>query len=183
MDEQLMTPAQVARRLQVTEHTVYDWLRKGRLRGVKLGRLWRVSGDDLEAFIGGSDGVAETLTPDEAAQSDAAWRAYLSGDNPGETLTEVRRALRRDARARLERHPAPRGATVPRQAARQEQDRILDALAQLEHDPFAMQVKPLQGRPEWSLRVGGYRVLLRIERDEHRLVVTRIGPRGDVHKR
>lgn len=117
MDAQLMTAAQVARRLQVTEHTVYEWLRKGRLRGVKLGRLWRVSGDDLEAFLGGSRGVAEPLTADEAAESDAAWHAYLSGDDPGETLATVRRALRGDVRARMERHPAPRGTAISEQAS------------------------------------------------------------------
>lgn len=60
---------------------------------------------------------------------------------------------------------------------------MLDAFARLERDPFALQVKPLHGRPEWSLRVGESRVLLRVEREERRLVVTRIGPRGDVYKR
>lgn len=99
MDAQLMTPAQVARRLQVTEHTVYEWLRKGSLRGVKLGRLWRVSVDDLDVFLRGGRGVAEPLTAEEAAESDAAWHAYLSGDDPGETLAEVRNALRGDTRA------------------------------------------------------------------------------------
>ena len=76
--------------------------------------------------------------------------------------------LLREARRYLERLPLP------------EQERVLDVLARLEHDPFAMPVKPLQGRPEWSLRVGEYRILLRGERADRRLVVTRIGPRGDV---
>jgi mRNA interferase RelE/StbE len=79
--------------------------------------------------------------------------------------------LLRDARRYLDKLP-------PR-----EQDRMLDALARLEQDPFATDVKPLQGRVEWSLRVGEYRVLLRVEREERRLVVTRIGPRRDVYKR
>ena len=47
----LLTAEQVAQRLQVREETVYDWLRAGRLRGVKLGRIWRVREEDLEAFI------------------------------------------------------------------------------------------------------------------------------------
>lgn len=79
--------------------------------------------------------------------------------------------LLRDARRYLDKLP-------PR-----EQDRMLDALARLERDPFATEVKPLQGRAEWSLRVGEYRVLLRVEREERRLIVTRIGPKGDVYKR
>ena len=79
--------------------------------------------------------------------------------------------LLREARRYLDRLP------------RTEHERVLDALARLEHDPFGTGLKPLQRRPEWSLRVGEYRVLVRIEREARRLVVTRIGPRGDVYKR
>lgn len=79
--------------------------------------------------------------------------------------------LLREARRALDKLP------------RHEQDRVLDALERLEQNPFATPAKPLQGRPEWSLRVGELRVLLRVEREARRLVVTRIGPRGDVYKR
>ncbi len=51
MDEQLLTPHQVAGRLQVNERTVKIWLRKGRLRGFKIGKEWRISPDDLQAFL------------------------------------------------------------------------------------------------------------------------------------
>jgi excisionase family DNA binding protein len=30
---------------------VRDWLRAGRIKGIKLGRIWRVRESDLEAFI------------------------------------------------------------------------------------------------------------------------------------
>lgn len=48
----MLTPEQVAQRLQVTKRTVYRWLGQGRLQGVKLGRLWRVRPEALEAFVG-----------------------------------------------------------------------------------------------------------------------------------
>ena len=48
---QLLTPEQVAERLQVKPHTIQEWLRTGRLAGVKLGKLWRVRASDLEAFL------------------------------------------------------------------------------------------------------------------------------------
>ena len=51
MSDKLLTPEQVAERLQVVERTVYRLLNEGRLEGVKLGRLWRVREDDLEAFL------------------------------------------------------------------------------------------------------------------------------------
>jgi excisionase family DNA binding protein len=50
-EEPLLTPEQIAKRLQVKERTVYSWLRSGQLRGVKLGRLWRVRPADFEAFL------------------------------------------------------------------------------------------------------------------------------------
>jgi excisionase family DNA binding protein len=50
-DERLLTPAQVAERVQVAPLTVMGWLRKGNLKGVKAGRFWRIRESDLEAFL------------------------------------------------------------------------------------------------------------------------------------
>ncbi len=50
-NENLLTPVDVANRLQVNERTVTQWLRKGHLRGFKVGKEWRVSVADLEAFL------------------------------------------------------------------------------------------------------------------------------------
>ncbi|MCH8999496.1 MAG: helix-turn-helix domain-containing protein [Proteobacteria bacterium] len=49
--DKLLTPPQVARRLQVNERTVTQWLRRGHLRGFKIGKEWRVSTRDLEDFL------------------------------------------------------------------------------------------------------------------------------------
>ncbi len=50
-NEKLLTPVDVANRLQVSERTVTQWLRKGHLRGFKIGKTWRVSVEDLEAYL------------------------------------------------------------------------------------------------------------------------------------
>ena len=47
----LLTPSDVANRLQMNERTVTQWLRNGHLRGFKIGKEWRVSELDLDAFI------------------------------------------------------------------------------------------------------------------------------------
>ena len=47
----LLTPSDIAKRLQVTERTVTIWLRKSYLRGYKIGKEWRISAMDLEAFL------------------------------------------------------------------------------------------------------------------------------------
>ena len=51
--ERLLTPAEVATRLNVSLVTVGRWLRGGKLKGVKAGRQWRVRERDLEAFLQG----------------------------------------------------------------------------------------------------------------------------------
>ena len=49
--ERLLTPAEVATRLNVSLVTVGRWLREGKLKGLKAGRQWRVRESDLEAFL------------------------------------------------------------------------------------------------------------------------------------
>ncbi len=50
-NDKLLTPGDIANRLQVNERTVTHWLRKGHLRGFKIGKEWRVSVNDLKAFL------------------------------------------------------------------------------------------------------------------------------------
>ena len=38
-------------KLKVSEQTVLRWLRKGKLKGVKVGKLWRVREEDLRELI------------------------------------------------------------------------------------------------------------------------------------
>jgi excisionase family DNA binding protein len=49
--EKLYTPEEVAERLHLSRLTVMDHLRAGRLTGVKVGRFWRITAEDLGAFI------------------------------------------------------------------------------------------------------------------------------------
>ena len=49
--EKFYTPEQIAQLLQVNVVTVHRWLRDGKLKSVKLGRLWRVSARNLEEFV------------------------------------------------------------------------------------------------------------------------------------
>ena len=49
--EKFYTPEQIAQLLQVNVVTVHRWLRDGKLKSIKLGRLWRVSSENLEEFV------------------------------------------------------------------------------------------------------------------------------------
>ncbi len=53
MKEKLLTPVAAADYLNVSPHTVRAWLRKGLLKGTKVGggKLWRISQEEIEEFI------------------------------------------------------------------------------------------------------------------------------------
>lgn len=79
--------------------------------------------------------------------------------------------IQRNARRYLEKLPLT------------DRQRILDALLILETGDFTgIDVKPLKSRSGWRLRVGDYRVLFLVDRENKVFVVTRIGSRGDIYK-
>lgn len=47
----LLTPGDVAERLKISVYTVKNYLRKGTIKGIKVGDLWRIREEDLEEFI------------------------------------------------------------------------------------------------------------------------------------
>ena len=52
MMDKLLTPEEVAERFAVSPKTLRDWLRTGKMKGIKVGgKLWRVSESDLDQFI------------------------------------------------------------------------------------------------------------------------------------
>jgi mRNA interferase RelE/StbE len=65
---------------------------------------------------------------------------------------------------------------------RPDREAILLALSNLQNDPFALDLKPLRGRSDWRLRVGGWRILVRTDIDEKIIIVYELGARGDVYK-
>ena len=57
--DKLYTPEEVAEVLRVKTRTVMEWLRQGKLKGVKLGKLWRIKESELSAFISsGEEGAS-----------------------------------------------------------------------------------------------------------------------------
>ena len=60
IQEQLLTPTQIAERLQIHERTVTRWLRDGYMRGFKLGKEWRNDPSDLQVFIENQSNQAQS---------------------------------------------------------------------------------------------------------------------------
>jgi excisionase family DNA binding protein len=42
---------EVARRFEVTEGTIREWINSGRLSAIKIGKSWRVSSEDVEQVL------------------------------------------------------------------------------------------------------------------------------------
>lgn len=51
MAGKLLTPEQAASRLAVSSRSIREWLRVGKLKGVRAGRLWRIRDRDIEEFL------------------------------------------------------------------------------------------------------------------------------------
>lgn len=50
METKLYTCSEVAEMYNVKVGTVWDWIRKGKIGCVKLGRIYRIRSKDLKAF-------------------------------------------------------------------------------------------------------------------------------------
>jgi excisionase family DNA binding protein len=64
MDERLLSPDDAAERLGVAPKTVRAWLRTGKVRGVRAGRLWRLRPEDLPGRR--PDAFGQPVEADEA---------------------------------------------------------------------------------------------------------------------
>lgn len=47
----LLTIQAVAQQLGLRPKTIRQYIRKGTLKGVKIGRVWRVDAEDLQVFV------------------------------------------------------------------------------------------------------------------------------------
>jgi excisionase family DNA binding protein len=51
VDDRLWSIREVANYLAMSQDTIHDWIKSGRLRASRIGRYWRIRPRDLEAFI------------------------------------------------------------------------------------------------------------------------------------
>ncbi len=50
----IYTPEEIADNLKASRRTVYRWIEKGELKAFKAGKMWRITREDLEEFLGRS---------------------------------------------------------------------------------------------------------------------------------
>jgi excisionase family DNA binding protein len=61
MDDRLLTIEEASAYLHKSVKTVREWLRTGKLSGLKVGGTWRIRASDLEAFLEAARPVKEGL--------------------------------------------------------------------------------------------------------------------------
>ena len=49
--DRYQTVQELAQRLEVAEATVRQWIKSGELRGINIGKGWRIADVDLERFL------------------------------------------------------------------------------------------------------------------------------------
>lgn len=64
-DTRVYTLAEVTEILKVTRRTIYNYIKAGQLKAVKIGREWRVTQKALDAFLehGTEDGFFDQVAP------------------------------------------------------------------------------------------------------------------------
>lgn len=77
-ESKFLTPAQVAELLQMETETVQGWLRTGRLKGIKIGRYWRIREEALDQFIKEAEQGSEEAKAFPQAEQDAL-KAFEDG--------------------------------------------------------------------------------------------------------
>lgn len=61
MNDKLLTPEQAAEILTVAPKTIREWLKSGKLSGVKVGRLWRIKESDLQCLLLDAENNGEAI--------------------------------------------------------------------------------------------------------------------------
>lgn len=67
MEDGLLDIKQVQQRLRVSERTVFNLIKRGELTGFKVGREWRFTESDINAYIERQRQKAVQSAEDEAA--------------------------------------------------------------------------------------------------------------------
>ncbi|MFA6918301.1 MAG: helix-turn-helix domain-containing protein [Candidatus Gracilibacteria bacterium] len=73
MIERFFTTEQVANILQVHPFTILKFIKEGKLKGIKIGRVYRIKESDVRKFLGEDINVEEPKkTPENAKDEESA---------------------------------------------------------------------------------------------------------------
>jgi excisionase family DNA binding protein len=97
-EQPFYTVRQVSDMLQITEHSVYQYLRTGELVGIRRGRAWRISEGALRTYMRGNGGMNPRMAARQIhlvhfvdAKPESVCLAFPDGTNYKLTLHDARR--------------------------------------------------------------------------------------------
>lgn len=86
MEEKILTPEQVSERLQVHPFTVLKFIRQGKLRASKLGRVYRIRENDLTLFLNEQEANKSKLKKNRTEKSSALSETVIEPDKLDEEI-------------------------------------------------------------------------------------------------
>jgi excisionase family DNA binding protein len=110
--EPLYSPDEAAEYLKISPKTVRKWLREGKLGGRKVGKIWRVRQDELDALVGSRGGLADLEDPSKHTLAEVA----LSPSGPADE--ELMECANEVLAAAYELLPRTNGQALPGDASR-----------------------------------------------------------------
>lgn len=69
MEHTYYSVSKVAQMLGIHEKTVQRYIREGKLRATKVGKVWRISGHNLSVFMNGDDAPIKSKTANKPAKN------------------------------------------------------------------------------------------------------------------
>lgn len=51
MEQKMLKPTEVAERLNVARSTVHRWIKKGEIKAIKVGSVYRIPAEELERYL------------------------------------------------------------------------------------------------------------------------------------
>ncbi len=91
MDETFLTVAEIAERMRLNQQTIRNWIDRGELPAIHVGRSVRIRASEFEQFIAASSSARRPKTVAAQKEFDAALAAVQSNTDEAELPTELRR--------------------------------------------------------------------------------------------
>ena len=127
MAETFLTVEEAASRMAVTPYTMREWLKAGKLHGVRVARRWRVPERALNELAG-------PVKADALAEADAIWKRMTS-DKAGEHNAAILELARASEAARQIVKERSHQAAQEYDATSEAEDELADWRA-LDGEPF-----------------------------------------------
>jgi excisionase family DNA binding protein len=92
-DSDLLTVAQVADELQVTAQTIRNWIERGVIPALRIGRAYRIRREDVDLLLDRAQAESASLAASRDTWEPGVWRLPRRAE-AGESVWEEERSVR-----------------------------------------------------------------------------------------